>query len=236
MDARPAARLSLVGTWSAEIAGRLVDPPPAARQVVALIAVRGPLSRSDAARLLHPGCDPRVAAARLRDLLSRSRRWPGLGGLVVVTPHLALADGVRVDLRRLDGMIAGLARGRVAALEALQEFPVDPELLPGWHQEWAAEARESLSRRLSRALCRFCAHRLQAGDVDSVLLAAEQAGRLDPMDEVAARWQIRAYLHGGDRALALRRFTDLHDLLAAELGVAPEPATRELLRGLPTSA
>ncbi|WP_344253746.1 ATP-binding protein, partial [Pseudonocardia hydrocarbonoxydans] len=52
--------------------------------------------------------------------------------------------------------------------------------------------------------------------------------RADPLDEQACRGLMQALRAAGDRAAALRAFDALRRALAAELGVDPAPATREL--------
>ncbi len=201
---------------------------PAAQRLIALIAVRGSHTRGQAARTLFPGSRPTLASARLRDLLSRNARGPGsVSGLLAPGRLLALDAAVSVDVCRLDAPTTALGSGQV---EALARLPWDVELLPGWSQTWVMEERERLHRTVSHALKRCCAICLRVGDVPGAVATAERAVSLDPLDEPAARWLIRAHLAAGDPAPALRRFQALRAALRDELGVDPEPATRQLLR------
>ena len=234
MDRPGAPRLSLLGGWRLVLPDRHRDPvPPAMQRLVALLALRGRCDRRQVARSLFPGRPDDAAAARLRDTLSRLRhRHSRLAALIGGEPELALVATLQVDLLDLDLVLGQCVRGEVAALEALERVaptPLELDLLPGWYDEWVCEEREFLRSKVSRALCRHSGLRLRAGDIPGALASAEWAGRLDPFDEVAARWQIRAHLSAGDEALAVRRYVGLRELLRRELSVEPEPATAALV-------
>jgi len=226
------ARLTLLGGWQLELAGAPLAVPPGGRRLIALPALRGPMPRARAAAVLFPRLGLVAAGARLRDLISRClRRCPELDAVLQVGPDLALAESVWVDCWDLATTTAALLTGDATALHALGERPTACDLLPGWDEEWVATERERLRRKLSRALCRYAAERFHAGDLPGALIAAERAAAMDPLDEVAGRWKIRAHLGAGDAALALRTFEDLRRALRRDLAVDPEPATMELIRG-----
>lgn len=257
MDRAAAPRLSLLGGWRLELPdgpaltdgpaghdgaghdgagrnGHRAEPvPPAMQRLIALLAARGRSDRRTVAGTLFAGRPDDVAAARLRDTLSRLRhRHPRLAELIDTEPDLCLTATLQVDLLDLDAVIGSCARGEVGALEALEQLapaPADLDLLPGWYDDWVCLERERLRSKVSRALCRHSGLRLRVGDAAGALASAEWAGRLDPFDEVAARWQIRAHLRFGDDALAVRRYVELRDRLGRELSVEPDPATAALL-------
>ena len=49
-----------------------------------------------------------------------------------------------------------------------------------------------------------------------------------PTSELAYQWQMKAYVLSGNRPAALRRFEQLKQMLAEELGVEPSPETAVL--------
>lgn len=226
-----AARLTLLGGWQLEVAGTPLPVPPGGQRLIALLALRGPMPRARAAVVLFPDrLTLAAASARLRDLLSRClRQCPALAGVLRTGQELALAQTVSVDRWDLGEAGAALLSGDVTALDMIGEMPAGLDLLPGWDEDWVDGERDLLRRTFSRALCRCSVERLRAGDVDGALIAAERAGRLDPLDEAAVRCRIRAHLRAGDAALAVRIVDNLRQVLRRELGVDPEPATEELI-------
>jgi ATP-dependent Clp protease ATP-binding subunit ClpA len=59
-------------------------------------------------------------------------------------------------------------------------------------------------------------------------VAYQRAAQTDPLDEEAVRGLMRVYGRAGRRQLALQQYTQLCQLLAAELGAAPQPETSAL--------
>jgi class 3 adenylate cyclase len=68
------------------------------------------------------------------------------------------------------------------------------------------------------------------GDTSAALQYAARAVAIDRLREEAHHELIRLYAAAGQSATALRRFRDLEDLLAKELGASPSAATRQLAR------
>ena len=67
-----------------------------------------------------------------------------------------------------------------------------------------------------------------------VIFSSAQAERieLEPFRETGWQRLIRALADGGNRAEALRAYTQCKKLLADELGIAPSPETEAIVRGL----
>ncbi len=227
MAASAAGDLRLLGGWRLEVDRARWNPPPAAQRLIALVGLRGPQPRHQVSALLFPGQEPRRAGARLRDLISRTIRPWQQSGLLCTGETLALSPRVGVDVHRLAETIADLDAGRE---EALGRLPWEVDLLPGWNESWVVEDRERLRRDILRSLAEFGEDRLRVHDAAWGLIAAELAGRLDPLNERAARRRMRAHLTAGDPALAVRVFRTLRRALREDLGVEPEPATVELAR------
>ncbi|HEY0871503.1 MAG TPA: AAA family ATPase, partial [Acidothermaceae bacterium] len=88
------------------------------------------------------------------------------------------------------------------------------------------EARRLLA--LQRARYAGAAAALQADDVAAALRFADAAVADDRVDETAHRLLMAAHQAAGEPARAIASYTQLRDVLDAELGVEPAPATRDL--------
>ena len=95
--------------------------------------------------------------------------------------------------------------------------------------EWAFFRREALRSRLVQVLERQIERALVSSAPAAAIPAALRLVGLDPLSETAQRHLISAYLRSGDRAAAERQYESCARVLAAELGVAPDPQTTALL-------
>ena len=91
--------------------------------------------------------------------------------------------------------------------------------------EWVVRWREALRSQVLGALARLAMYYDQSGNT----VAAEQAARrhlaLDPWDEAAHRRLMQVLARAGQRALALQQYERCRQILADELGIAPETET-----------
>lgn len=148
-------------------------------------------------------------------------RWPGelrydVGDLEV---RLDRARGTSDDdlrARLLEDALA-MARG---------------EYLEGLASPWCVERRLGLDDLLTRALLALGDARSRLRRDREAIEAYEAALARDPLREEGHRGLMRVHAAMGNRALALRQFDVCRRILADELGAEPDPATRELGRGL----
>lgn len=182
-----------------------------------------------------------TAIWRLRQLLEP----PGTprGSVLVSTPAgevgLAWPPDARLDVDEFEHAALRLGEtsaGPLAAdeLELLDRAVAGPrgELLEGWYDGWALEARERLRVLLIRALGDLTAAHRRAGDYRAALRTADRALALDPLREDVVRELMRAALAAGDRATALQRYRDLRRRLRTDLGVEPLPETQALFQAI----
>jgi DNA-binding SARP family transcriptional activator len=226
--------LTLLGGWGLDVEGGCVAVPDGTRRLLALLALRGPLSRPTTAAVLWPDQPPGHALARVRDAVSRAGR--SAPGLVVSCPAgLALAADVDVDTRRCEAAARAVLDPMPetvpetlpeAQLEALVEAG---ELLPGWYDDWVGEERARLAALRLAALEAIAERMLDAGALGPALAAAVAATAVDPLAERPARITIRVHLAEGNVAVAVRTFTELRARLRAECGVEPGVRCRELV-------
>jgi DNA-binding SARP family transcriptional activator len=213
--------------------GQHLDIGPAGERTVALLAIRGkPLPRRRVAGLLWPNCADGRALANLRSTLhSLTPRSTGL--LVSGQKHLGLDAAVSVDLRSAkvagERILSGQAQSE--DLSASVRELLSQDVLPGWHEEaWVLLEREAFRQVRLHALevaCQLLADLGRYGDAIAAGLAAVGA---EPLRESAHRALITAHLRESNYGEAVAQYERCRTLLRDELGVAPSPLLRALLK------
>ncbi|MDO9352503.1 MAG: BTAD domain-containing putative transcriptional regulator, partial [Solirubrobacteraceae bacterium] len=213
----------------------------------ALLALehRRTVSRDELADALWPELLPDTWNAALRGVLSDVRRFLQRAGFdpaqVLRTEQgrlqLELPPGTSVDVDEARADLAEARRlltaGEAAAAAACAGRAADAAALPflSFHDEgWAAVVRGDLDRLHIDALEVQGKALADAGDPRAALAAADRLVRADPYLESAHRLRIAMLGATGDRAGALKAYERCKELLAAELGISPSPATAETLR------
>jgi DNA-binding SARP family transcriptional activator len=210
-------------------------------QLVAALAVLGPLHTEELIELIWPEEDPGTGRRRLNNVLSRVRRT--FGPLVDRPGEMVqLAAGTEIDAARFNQLSAeALARTdapptelRLLAERALASYGGD--LLPGVrYLSWTVLPREQIRDRVLRLLDAVAAAAETQGDVGAAVDALQRASTIDPLDDsrllrladLALRWGRRS-----DAARALQRA----EAVLRELGVAPTEQLTELRRRASRSA
>ncbi|GEA84369.1 AfsR/SARP family transcriptional regulator [Cellulomonas gelida] len=225
----PGARVTLLGDFRLQVAGRSVELGGSCRRVVALVCLRGAVPRARAAGTLWPSVADQRAGANLRTALWRvglvapfvlrvDRGWVELGLAVTVDVQDLTQRALAVD--EPDDEVTSLSR------------LADADLLPDWDDEWVAEDRERV-RQLRLHLLEAVARRLASESrFAAAVNLALTALRADPLRESAHRTVIAVHLAEGNLAEARRAFAACRQLLRRELGVEPSAATAALVARL----
>ena len=101
------------------------------------------------------------------------------------------------------------------------------ELLPGCYEEWILPERERLRQR-HRQVLEHLLHLFEAqGGHVTAIHYAQRLLALDPLSEDLARHLMRLFMLNNDRASALHVYHTCATTLQRELGIDPDPATRE---------
>lgn len=96
--------------------------------------------------------------------------------------------------------------------------------------EWLEDHRRHHAETFVNTAGALC-DRLGAGVPSPQLVElAQRLTRIDPFDERGWRVLIQYHIANGNSTLALRRYRELRDILAREMGVEPARATRRLLQ------
>jgi DNA-binding SARP family transcriptional activator len=118
---------------------------------------------------------------------------------------------------------AGLYRGDLLEGLAIAEPPFE---------EWLTAERERLLEMGLEALVRLLAHQIRIAVNDEAVQTAIRVLGLDPTQESVHRSLMRLYARQGRRGAAPRQYQICIATLERELGVEPEPETKQLYREL----
>lgn len=211
---------------------RLDDLPRGVQRLVAHICLTGRPPRSAVAGHLWPDVPEEHAHGSLRSTLWRLQKT--VPGLVEASAGcLALADGVRVDVRELDDWARRVRDPRSCLTEVeAPEAGLLGELLPGWYDDWVLLERERLRQLRMHALEQLAQRFAAAGRYGDALQAAYAVVRAEPLRESAHRTLVSVHRAEGNLAEALRAYDQFRTLLADELGVAPTGQMERLVAGL----
>jgi DNA-binding SARP family transcriptional activator len=227
-----AAELSLLGGFRLSVAG-VEDPlPVGAQRVLALLALRGRMSRSRTAGLLWPDATERRALACLRTAIWRVNHVaPHL--LRVSTVSVDLAPQVDVDVRRLERAAEALTEVEAGHDQVLGVWRWAPrgvgDLLTDWEDDWLTADRLRVQQLQVHVLELFAARFTELGRFGPAMEAALAALRADPLRESAHRAVIRVHLAEGNPVDARRALDFCRLVLAREAGVEPSGATTQLV-------
>ena len=198
--------------------------------------------RQRIAGLFWPESTDAQALTNLRRELHHLRQVLGDDCSPVVTPtDLRWRDSetCRVNLRAfgierdaaLAAAEAGDDEGVVAhATRGIAEYRGD--LLPGAYEDWLVEARSQLERQCVDLCDLACEAQVRRGDLAGAAAAARRRIELQPLEEVGYRTLMRLQADLGDRAGAVSTYHHCASVLERELGIVPDPQTRQVFESL----
>ena len=198
-------------------------------------------SRQRLAGLLWGDHGEEQARRSLTKSLTALRR--SLGGdaaqiLGADTQHVWLkSDAIHIDIEALRSLVTEDGESAVEAALALcgGELMEDFVLREAAFNDWLTAERMVAQRLQAEILAHLTGACLERRDGESAVALAERLVGIDPLDEEAHRLLMRAHEQAGRRSAALAQYQACKDLLAHELGVAPEEATRALFEALKAS-
>src|SRR6202049_3768027 len=216
-------------------------------RAVALVAflvihAGSPQARQRIAGLFWPDSTDAQALTNLRRELHHLRHVLGSEpSLVVTSRDLSWRDTetCRVDMRIFDierqaALAAAAANDDegvlVHAARAIAQYQGD--LLPGGYDDWLLEARAELERQCVGLCDLICAARTRTGDLAGAVDVARRRVQLQSLEEIGYRTLMQLQADMGDRAGAVSTYHHCASVLERELGVTPDPATRQTLQRL----
>lgn len=222
--------LNLMGGFELRCGKEHIPLPMNAQRLLAFLALHGrPLLRVYIAGQLWGDTSEQHSLASLRTVLWRLSRLK-CSLIMATTSHLALADEVDVDARR----VIDAAREMLNSPGTHRVLHADfsDELLPDWYDDWVETERERIRQLSIHGLETVAEDRIGKGEYGHAVDACLHAVRLDPLHESTYRLLIRIYLAEGNCNEALRAYRIYTKRLAHELGVDPSVEMLELVRGL----
>ncbi len=228
---RSKVRLKLLGGFEVACSQGILQLPLAAQRLLAFLGLRRrPLLRSHVAGALWVDSPEQRSQASLRSTLWRVNRADH--ELVDAgTTHIALAEGVDVDVQRMASNAHALIGGHDYCLD--EEGDLADDLLPDWYDDWVVWERERLRQLRLHALEALALRLMHAGRHGEALEVGQTALRDEPLRESAHRVLILVHLAEGNPAEALRQYQLCEQLMASELDVEPSPLIRNLVSHLP---
>ena len=234
-----ALRLTLFGGFDVRLAsGGAVDvPTKKAQALLAYLALRPgqPHTRDKLAPLLWGDRPDGHARDGLRHALVTLRKaLPGRSLLAEGQTLAVNATVVEVDVPRFERHVSETTP---RALEQAAEL-YRGDLLLGFtvreslFEQWLVAERERLREMALEALARLLAHQTKTGGTERAIPTAIRLLGVDPSQEPVHRALMRLYARQGRRGAALRQYQVCVGVLQRELGVEPEPATRQLYEGI----
>ncbi|MDQ1300863.1 MAG: hypothetical protein QG637_783 [Chloroflexota bacterium] len=212
--------------------------------LLAYLAVTGQAhARDTLATLLWPDLDQTHGHMVLRSVLADLHHTVGHDGLVMTGDRVALCawPDVITDIVRFRELAAQVAAHHPAAsplcaacLAALGDAAARyrADFLAGFTLDdtvefdtWQTIQTETLRLELAVVLKKWAHGLADLGQFDAAISAARRWLAQDPLDEAAHRALIEFYGRSGDRAAAVRQFSECARILQDELGIAPGPET-----------
>ncbi|MFZ6030589.1 MAG: ATP-binding protein [Chloroflexota bacterium] len=249
--------LNLLGPPEVRLGGRLLAFPTrkALALLIYLTLEKGPQPRQHLATLLWPESSPERSLASLRNDLNRLQAAlrqaddssPPFSYLSITHDTLASNPdaGILLDLHTVARayLLARSDRSSRIPPNGSASLPLllsaadcqRGDFLVGFSlsnapefDDWVAIQREVWRRRLGLILDRLSEIQFANGEFVRATETDAQWIALDALNEVAYRHKMRTHFAAGERSLALETYEACRAVLAAELGVEPEPDTEAL--------
>lgn len=223
--------VSLLGPPRVERDGRAIefDTRKAMALLAYLILEGRTQSRDQLATMFWPDADQDRARASLRRTLSPVRTALGEDVLRSDTLKVEVAPGaLSVDVEHFRELVrAGKLEDAVSLYRG--DFLVGFSLKdsPGF-EDWQSARQNELRDELRGALGRLASDATTVAGRGRAIAHARRMIELDPLDEIAHQMLMRLYAASGDRAAAMRQYSECVRVLDAELGVAPMTETKDL--------
>lgn len=219
-----AGRLQLLGLPRLlPAAGGALPLGPRDAALLALVVLRGPLTRATLAAWLWPDLAPGQGLNNLRQRLFQLRQQAG-GALLHTAGNLSLAAGWQHDLAPQPAQWRpGDALPQLLGGADLRAWPALAERIAAERQHWRQAWRDAAVGQAEQCEA--------AGRLADAQVLAAAVLQVDPTSEHAHRRLMRLHYLRGDRSAALAAYGACRQVLAQQLGVAPGAET-EALRAL----
>ena len=164
-----------------------------------------------------------------RAMRAESRYVAAAGDMIGLNPDAEIWIDIDHFERLLDiGMVDDASTDELTEAIALYEGPLLPQ---DEGQPWSTQARQHLEQRYVGALRELSRRQLRHGHDAAAIATLQRLTRALPTEEGSHRVLIELFVRAGRQQEAQRQYDQCREALASELGVAPDPRTREALLG-----
>jgi len=211
--------------------------------LLAYLALAGKQTRDSLSALLWPDYDQSKAFTNLRHTLWEVQQALGEGWLLAdrETIEFNPESDISLDVHQFEAL---LAQSRPEEDPSLR-IPLLSDsvklyrnhFLTGFSlkdaagfNEWAFAKSEELRHQLATVLGLLSDDHCALGQADQAIPHARRLITLDPLNESSHRQLMQVYIQAGQHSAALRQYQACEQLLRQELGLDPQPETRELYK------
>jgi non-specific serine/threonine protein kinase len=212
--------------------------------LLAYLAVEGARhTRASLSALLWPDQEGSKAYKNLRQILWELGQSMGEGWIAADRESIGLSQerDIWLDVREFESRLTEGQREidvsrRVALLSESAKLYRNLFLtgfsLRDAHpfNDWAFAKSEELRHQLGRALFTLSNDYCALGQAEQAIPYARRLIILDPLDEASHRQLMQVYMQAGQHNAALKQYQACEQLLRKELGIDPQPETRELYK------
>lgn len=212
--------------------------------LLAYLAVEhGRHSRASLSALLWPDLEQSKAYKNLRQTLWDIQQSIGEGGITADRESIGLNDDadIGLDVSKFESCLDEVRRQSDISLHAaLLTDSVKlyrNHFLTGFSlkdahpfNDWAFAKTEELRHQMARALVMLSDDLCALGQAEQAIPYARRLISFDPLDESSHRQMMQVYLQAGQHSAALKQYQACEQLLRKELGMDPQPETRELYK------
>ena len=212
--------------------------------LLAYLAVeQGRHSRASLSALLWPDHEQSRAYKNLRQTLWDIQQSIGEGWITADRESIGLNEvaDIRLDVSKFESCLDEAHRkSEISLRAALLTDSVKlyrNHFLTGFSlkdahpfNDWAFAKSEELRHQLGRALVMLSNDLCTLGQAEQAIPYARRLITLDPLDESSHRQLMQVYIQAGQHSAALKQYQACEQLLRKELGVDPQPETRELYK------
>jgi DNA-binding SARP family transcriptional activator len=207
-----------------------------------LIARAGQLvARDELLEILWPGADPRSASHRLHVAISSLRARLRTQKVEFDGQHYRFnPEALTTDCQLFEGRFhhgvqqfrSGNATAARAHLESALELYTGDYLEDNLYAEWTFAPRIRYASLYLEALALLCEQARLDSNYASLLHFAGRVIERDPLRERAHRQLMLAHYHLGQRAVAMRQYSDCAQVVRRELGARPSRQTQLLYEAI----
>jgi DNA-binding SARP family transcriptional activator len=233
-------RLNLLDGLRLTRARQLIPITSRGQRLTALLALRGPQTRTMIGGMLWP----EVSEARARTSVRAAVRDLNLQapGLLVSTAFdVRLDPAIPIDVQTFMAQARQLLQGGPSldagarpidlpdALELTPGGALGGRLLPGWQDDWVVAEAERLHQLRLHALDALVHQLVQLTDYAVALQVALAAVSIDPLRESTHRTAMQVHLAEGNTVEALRQYERFRTTLRAAMNIEPSRRMLDLV-------